>query len=84
MRRLAKEDQFIDSNKPLLRKILTSKAKLNQPNAMLSSPRAKTSKETSNLINPDYDYTLDQEAYLEEKEIQNQVRIMINEAKSVY
>jgi len=80
----AKEDQFIENNKPLLRKVLTSKVKYTQSNFEYSpNNRAKTSKEMSHLLNPDYEYNMDKEAYLEEKEIQEQVRLMINEAKRV-
>lgn len=85
MRSKAKEDQFIENNKPLLRKVMTSKLKTTYSSQIDFSPniRAKTSKETANLLNPDYEYNLDQDAYLEDREIQNQVRQMINDAKRV-
>jgi hypothetical protein len=76
----AKEDALMD-NKPMLRKVLTSKVKQHSSGSRGTplNHRAKTSKEPTLMLNPDYEP--DQEVYLEDKEIQNHVRNMINEAK---
>ncbi len=85
MKEQARESQITEYTKPKLRKVFTSKIK-NYTSTTGTPPtnaRAKTSKDMAHQLNPDYDYDYDQDAYLEEKEIQNQVRIMINDAKRV-
>lgn len=79
---MEQKDEF--GNLKMMRKVLTSKVKTiggAAHEALLN--RAKTSKESAHYVYPDYDYNVDQEAYLEEREIQRQVKIMINDAKKV-